>query len=71
MHLSKLFLTLAGGLLALGLLSLVMEKLGLSLGKLPGDIHIRGQNGSFYFPLTTCLLLSVIVSLIFRWLTRR
>lgn len=40
------------------------------LGRLPGDIHIRRENFSFYFPLATSLLLSVILSLIL-WLFRR
>ncbi|MFO7984008.1 MAG: DUF2905 domain-containing protein [Desulfuromonadales bacterium] len=40
------------------------------LGKLPGDIRIEKDNFSFYFPVTTCILLSVLISLIF-WLFRR
>jgi hypothetical protein len=34
------------------------------LGKLPGDISIERENFKFYFPLTTCILISVIISLI-------
>jgi hypothetical protein len=40
------------------------------LGKLPGDIRIERENFSFFFPLGTCLLLSLLVSLLF-WLFRR
>jgi hypothetical protein len=40
------------------------------LGKLPGDIHIRKEHFSFSFPLTTCILLSALLSLIL-WLLRR
>jgi hypothetical protein len=36
----------------------------LNLGRLPGDIRIRRGSFSFYFPLTTCILLSILVSLI-------
>ncbi len=36
----------------------------LHLGRLPGDIRIRRSNFSFYFPLTTCILLSILLSLI-------
>ena len=36
----------------------------LNLGRLPGDVRIRRGNYSFYFPLTTCILLSILVSLI-------
>jgi len=39
-------------------------------GRLPGDIAIRGKNSSFYFPVTTCILLSVVLSLAM-WLLRR
>jgi uncharacterized integral membrane protein len=41
------------------------NKLGF-LGKLPGDIRIEKENFSFYFPLTTCILISILVSLIIR-----
>jgi hypothetical protein len=48
----------------LGLCVLLAEKLGLALGRLPGDIAWKGKHTSVYFPLATCLLLSVILSLI-------
>jgi hypothetical protein len=40
------------------------------LGRLPGDIHYKGDNFSFHFPIVTCLLISAILSLIF-WLFRK
>ena len=40
------------------------------LGRLPGDIHIKRDNFTFYFPLATCILLSVLFSLIF-WLFKK
>lgn len=40
------------------------------LGKLPGDIHYRKDNLTFYFPIVTCLLLSVLLTVIL-WLFRR
>lgn len=40
------------------------------LGRLPGDIHIKRDNFTFYFPLTTCIILSVFLSLIF-WLFKK
>ena len=36
----------------------------LNLGRLPGDLRIRRGNYSFYFPLTTCILLSILLTLI-------
>ena len=55
-------------LLAAGLLWPVIGKLGL--GRLPGDIYVERSNYSFYFPLVTSLLLSVVVSVIL-WLASR
>lgn len=40
------------------------------LGRLPGDIAIKNENFSFHFPLTTCILISVVLSFIL-WLLRR
>ena len=49
-------------------------KVGLPLGRLPGDIRIEGENGSFYFPITTSILVSVVLTivlnLISRWLRK-
>lgn len=55
-------------IVAIGLLWPWLSKLGL--GRLPGDIVIRGANSTFYFPIVTCIILSIAASLIF-WLFRR
>lgn len=56
---------LAGiGLFLVGGILFLVVKLGLPLGRLPGDIRIEGENGSFYFPLATSLLLSLVLSLL-------
>lgn len=39
-------------------------KFGLPLGRLPGDIRIEGENGSFYLPVTTSILLSVVLTIV-------
>lgn len=57
-------------LVAVGALLTLGPHLPLRLGRLPGDIVIRRGNFAFYFPLATCLLLSVIVSLLF-WILGR
>lgn len=54
--------------LAAGLLWPWISKLGL--GRLPGDIVIQREGFSFYFPITTCIIVSVVVTLIF-WLFRK
>jgi hypothetical protein len=58
-------LILAGLVLSLG------ARLPFRLGRLPGDILIRGKHSLFYFPLMTCLLLSLALSLLMWWLGRR
>lgn len=57
-------------LLALGVLISFGERLPIRLGRLPGDIVIRGKNTAFYFPIVTSLLLSVVLSLIL-WIFNR
>lgn len=42
----------------------------LGLGRLPGDIHIHGENGDFYFPITTSIIVSIAVSIVL-WFLRR
>jgi hypothetical protein len=65
------FLIAAGLILvALGLLFTFAGRLPFRLGRLPGDILIRGRNTSFYFPLATCLLLSLLFSLAM-WIWKR
>ena len=62
-------------LIALGLLALAaglawpwIRKLGL--GRLPGDVRIQTDHGVFYFPVVTCILLSVVLTIVM-WLLRR
>jgi hypothetical protein len=65
----RLLIILGLTLAAAGLLLTFAGKIPL-IGKLPGDLRIERENFSFYFPLGTCLLLSLLLSLIF-WLFRR
>jgi hypothetical protein len=57
-------------LVAAGLLFMLGERLPIRFGRLPGDIVIRGRNSTFYFPLATSLLISLVLSFLF-WLFRR
>jgi hypothetical protein len=66
----RLLITLGIVLIAAGLLVTFAGRLPLRLGRLPGDIYIRGRNSTFYFPLATCLLLSLLFSLVL-WILRR
>ena len=64
---------MAKALVVIGLvivaIGLVMM-LGLPLGRLPGDIAVRRGNVSFYFPLTTSIVLSIVVTLVLAWFRR-
>ena len=55
-------------LVGIGLAWPWLAKLGL--GRLPGDIRIETESGGFYFPLMTCLIVSVLLSLVL-WFLRR
>jgi hypothetical protein len=65
---SRLLVTFGIVLVAAGLLWPYLARLGL--GQLPGDISIRGEHGGFYFPVVTCLVISLVISAIF-WLIGR
>ena len=58
------FIALVGGFFYFG------GKLPFRLGRLPGDIVHKGEHSTFYFPLTTCILLSVGLSFLF-WILSR
>ena len=45
-------------------------KFGFPLGRLPGDIRIEGENGSFYFPVTTSILVSVVLTIVLNVIAR-
>ena len=52
-------------LAAIGLALVLLGRTNLPIGRLPGDIVYRGKNTTFYFPLVTSIVLSVVLSLIF------
>jgi hypothetical protein len=45
-------------------------KFGIPLGRLPGDIHIEGKNGSFYFPVVTSIVLSLLLTILLNIIIR-
>jgi hypothetical protein len=64
------FLILAGSvLLVLGFIFLMADK--IPLGRLPGDIRIGGDKVRIYIPIATCLLLSIIITLIMNFFSRK
>lgn len=57
---SRLLITVGILLVAAG----VLVKLGVPLGRLPGDIRIQRGNSTFYFPIVTCIVVSIVLSLL-------
>lgn len=70
MGIGRLFITLGVIFVAAGLVFTFADRLPLKLGRLPGDIYIQGRHSTFFFPVTTCILISVVLSLAM-WLLRR
>ncbi len=69
-EMAKVLIVMGGFLILAGMILLVLGKFP-GIGRLPGDILIKKENFTFYFPLATCLLLSLIMSLIMIFFRRR
>jgi len=69
--LGKLLIVLGAIMLVAGVALLLLGRTSLPLGRLPGDVVYRGKNTTFYFPLATSILLSLVLTvvlyLIGRW----
>jgi hypothetical protein len=63
---AKILIVIGLAILAVG----VALQFGLPLGRLPGDIVIRRGSVTFAFPITTCVIISVVVTLLASWLKR-
>lgn len=71
-HIGKLLIVLGIIIAVIGALLLLFKDSGIPfLGKLPGDIIIKRKNFTFYFPIATSILLSVILTLIFYFFSRK
>jgi hypothetical protein len=57
-------------LVCLGVLVMLLQRFNINLGRLPGDMVLRSKGTTFYFPIVTCVLLSILASLVL-WLLRR
>ncbi len=62
-EMAKMLILLGAVLIVVGVIMLLLQKTPF-LGKLPGDILIRRENFTFYFPLATSIIISIVVSLI-------
>ena len=68
-ELGKLLIVLGLGAILIGLVIMALSKF-VSLGYLPGYILIKGENGSFYFPIVSCIVVSVVLSIIMNLFNR-
>lgn len=59
-----------GLLLVIGVIFILAGKANLPIGRLPGDIVYRGKHTTFYFPLMTSILLSIVLSLVLYFVNR-
>jgi uncharacterized membrane protein len=68
-YFGKILIFVGFSLIFVGIIFLLGSKIPF-FGKLPGDIYIKRENFTFYFPLGTCILISIIFSIIFYIITR-
>ena len=69
-QLGRLVIAAGGFLILIGVVILLAGKMNLPLGRLPGDISYRGKNTAVFFPITTCIVLSIVLSFVL-WLVNR
>lgn len=69
-EIGRLLLVLGIILVVVGVIFMFADKIPL-IGRLPGDILIKRKNFSFYFPIVTCILLSVLLTVIFNLFFRK
>ncbi len=69
-HIGRILVISGVALVAVGLTLMYFVKIPF-IGRLPGDITIRGRNWSFYFPIVTCVILSLILTLVLSLFFRR
>ncbi|HEX8172077.1 MAG TPA: DUF2905 domain-containing protein [Thermoanaerobaculia bacterium] len=65
---SRLLIVAGMILIAAGLLFPLLARLGI--GRLPGDVLLRRGNATFYFPIVTCIILSIVLTLLMRLFRR-
>ena len=67
-NMQRILIAIGAVVLLIGLLWPWLTRLGL--GRLPGDIRIETDSGAFYFPITTCVVISIVLSLVI-WIIHR
>jgi hypothetical protein len=67
--LGRMLIILGAVIILIGVVLILANKIPF-IGRLPGDIFVKRENFTFYFPLTTCIIISIVLSLIF-WILRK
>jgi hypothetical protein len=70
METGKLLVLLGMVLVVAGILVMLLGRMNLPLGRLPGDFLYRGKNTTFYFPLATSVVVSVVLSILLYLVSR-
>ena len=73
-HFGKWLIYAGIGLIVVGLLVWLGSRMGISFGKLPGDIHVQKEKFSFHFPIVTSILVSILLTLVINlifWFLRK
>jgi len=60
----RILVILGVALVVIGGIVMLLGRAGLPLGRLPGDIVYHGKNMTFYFPLASCILISIVLSMV-------
>jgi hypothetical protein len=63
-EMGRMLVILGVALIVIGGIIMLLGRMGLPLGRLPGDILYRGKNSTFYFPLATSIVISVVLSVV-------
>ena len=63
-EMGRMLIVLGVALVVIGGIVMLLGRVGVPLGWLPGDIVYRGKNATFYFPLASCILISVVLSIV-------
>ena len=60
----RMLVVLGVALVVIGAIVMLLGRAGLALGRLPGDFVYKGKHGTFYFPLASCIAISVVLSIV-------
>lgn len=66
----KIIVVLGAVLIVVGVVVMLLGRAHIPVGRLPGDIVYRGKNSTVYFPIVTCIVISVVLSLVMWFIGR-